>query len=1008
MKYIFLLVVALLITLPARAERYEDYVTPPDVPLTVNADAIWMPESPLPPPPPGSCPTGTPVSGGCYFGSTSGSDSNAGNTESAPLLHLPGMTGCTATCASITPASTQGFILRGGDVYNYNSSGGVVGLPWNWTWSGNSSCNIDLSSGPLALGPCIYVGVDQSWFTGSSWTRPAMNMNNPPSTNYVSSCAFDQSSVNFMSGNGQYLILDNFEWKQWCWSAAVENAKVVQISANTMVENMLFDSWTTTAGAMDQFLMIGPITCCVNQVITKNIFDGSKSTLSGKTITSGSPAITVFMATGKALGAGSEISYNAFYHVSNVYIGGAANWIHDNLGTQLWEPQDNVCPAPGCPTHGNYFEQGGSPPCGTYFYNNNFNTGNMGEGQNLYSGSGCNVWVFNNLSFLYRAVVSGGSTIVNGTDGGNCWLAENSGGSGPRTWHIFNNTLDSPCVFGQKAITLTQITQNNHLIGFSPQAMSSLMNPTISDSGNEIFQTESQANTQGYLPGNNYSTPAGGATIGAGANLNSLCSTITISAIAADCKSGYRGITYNPTTETITINTPVARPAGGAWDAGYQQFASGGTGSASAAPTGLSYGTVTRLTTSPSQTVTLTNGSTAITGLASSFTGANASDFTVSGGSCGSALPASSSCTYLVVFTPTATAGLGESATLGITFSGPTGSPQSVALTGTSGTGPAVTFSPAAIVFGNQTPTTTSANLVLTATSSGSTNLVLAASNAVTLTGTNAADFAVASTTCTNGLSIAPLSTCTITLNFTPSATGLRTAQINLSDNASGSPQVVPLSGTGATPAPAVGAFASNLTIPGSNFIPTTTVNYNGVNCTATYVSPQMMNANCTGGGALTVSNPAPPTSCSSVAANTWPNFPIGSQTGTFTVTSIFTPGIKNQDAVIGLGKASVSAYTQLGPIVRFNDTGQVDARNGGGYSAVSPLNYLPGTSYKIEFDGNVKTRIYSAYVWINGTKQAVAQNYAFRSDLSTAALLSTLAVNIDTSGSAQICNVTP
>jgi hypothetical protein len=52
-------------------------------------------------------------------------------------------------------------------------------------------------------------------------------------------------------------------------------------------------------------------------------------------------------------------------------------------------------------------------------------------------------------------------------------------------------------------------------------------------------------------------------------------------------------------------------------------------------------------------------------------------------------------------------------------------------------------------------------------------------------------------TPCTNGISVAAGATCEIKVSFTPSQTGLRTGDVNFTDNAAGSPQSVTLSGTG-------------------------------------------------------------------------------------------------------------------------------------------------------------------------------------------------------------------
>ena len=81
----------------------------------------------------------------------------------------------------------------------------------------------------------------------------------------------------------------------------------------------------------------------------------------------------------------------------------------------------------------------------------------------------------------------------------------------------------------------------------------------------------------------------------------------------------------------------------------------------------------------------------------------------------------------------------------------------------------------------------------MTLTNNGGTTLSI---TSITLTGTNPADFAQ-SNNC--GSTVAANASCTINVTFTPSASGTRTASVNIADNASGSPQLVGLTGTGAT-----------------------------------------------------------------------------------------------------------------------------------------------------------------------------------------------------------------
>jgi fibronectin type 3 domain-containing protein len=64
------------------------------------------------------------------------------------------------------------------------------------------------------------------------------------------------------------------------------------------------------------------------------------------------------------------------------------------------------------------------------------------------------------------------------------------------------------------------------------------------------------------------------------------------------------------------------------------------------------------------------------------------------------------------------------------------------------------------------------------------------------ITGANSGDFVEVADTC--GSSVAAGGNCTIGVTFTPSVAGNETAVITIADNASGSPQTVSLSGTGA------------------------------------------------------------------------------------------------------------------------------------------------------------------------------------------------------------------
>ncbi|MBS1850170.1 MAG: DUF4082 domain-containing protein [Acidobacteria bacterium] len=213
-----------------------------------------------------------------------------------------------------------------------------------------------------------------------------------------------------------------------------------------------------------------------------------------------------------------------------------------------------------------------------------------------------------------------------------------------------------------------------------------------------------------------------------------------------------------------------------------------GTGTGVAVtPTSIAFGNQNLATTSSAQVVTLRNvGTSTLTGISTSFTGSNTSDFARTT-TCGTSLAANASCTISVTFTPTAIGA--RSATLRIANSDPT-SPQQVTLTGT-GLGATASLSASSVAFGNQQVNTNSSTRSVTLTNNGNANLTI---NSTSITGTNSADF-TRTTTC--GSTLAAGSSCTFTLTFRPGASGSRSASLSITDSASGSPHTVSLTGTG-------------------------------------------------------------------------------------------------------------------------------------------------------------------------------------------------------------------
>lgn len=226
-------------------------------------------------------------------------------------------------------------------------------------------------------------------------------------------------------------------------------------------------------------------------------------------------------------------------------------------------------------------------------------------------------------------------------------------------------------------------------------------------------------------------------------------------------------------------------------------------------PATLPFGSLTTGTTSAAQIVTLSNPGTAtlsITGI--SVTGANAAQFARTT-TCGATLAAGASCSISVTFTPSAVTSYSAAVSVA---DNATGSPQSVSLTGSgiAPLAPQAVLSPATLAFGTLTTGTTSAAQTVTLSNPGTAVLSI---TGISITGANAAQFAQTSTC---GASLAAGATCVISITFTPTAVASYSAAISVANNATGSPQSVSLTGTGAVPAPAdfsIGASNSPQTV---------------------------------------------------------------------------------------------------------------------------------------------------------------------------------------------------
>jgi hypothetical protein len=222
-------------------------------------------------------------------------------------------------------------------------------------------------------------------------------------------------------------------------------------------------------------------------------------------------------------------------------------------------------------------------------------------------------------------------------------------------------------------------------------------------------------------------------------------------------------------------------------------------------PTRLPFSTQVVGTTSASQAVTLANNeSTALSITSVAFSGTNATDFAETDNCVGS-VAAGASCFIDVSFTPAAAGSRMGTLTIANNLSG---SPLTVPLTGTGiAATRIVSLSASSLTFTNQMVGLTSSAQGLTLSNTGNSALTL---TGLAFSGTNASEFAE---TDNCGGSVATGASCTINVTFSPTATGTRTAALNIMDDATSpsSPQTVALTGTGIPPAPIVSLSSTNV-----------------------------------------------------------------------------------------------------------------------------------------------------------------------------------------------------
>lgn len=241
------------------------------------------------------------------------------------------------------------------------------------------------------------------------------------------------------------------------------------------------------------------------------------------------------------------------------------------------------------------------------------------------------------------------------------------------------------------------------------------------------------------------------------------------------------------------------------WDAGAYVF--GSAPAVTLGPTSLNFGTVA-VGSSLVQTVSMQNTGTATLTYTLAFTTGTDYSFGAGFNNCigHSSIVAAGSCVMYVKFTPTTTGSRPDSI---IITSNAASSPDSVPLSGIGGGGSAVvSLSPTTLPFPSQVINTNSTPQTIHLTNVGGSTLNI--SSIAMNTGTQFSETNTCSATVVAGAS------CDIVVTFRPTTVGAKTDSVQITDDAAGSPQSAPVSGTGITaPAGSACNFSGGIKISG-------------------------------------------------------------------------------------------------------------------------------------------------------------------------------------------------
>lgn len=437
-----------------------------------------------------------------YIDYDGGDDSNAGTATGTAWQRHPYMNGFSG---SYSHSAGDQFIFKGGV-----------------TWP-NTCFVMNIVAGG-SVGNRDYYGVDDTWYTGASWTRPIFDAEDSAIT------GGSKNNFVYMSGLS-YITFENIKHTRFYWDSTCQtwpDGQMYQIQASTYItwSYCLFDDWSHGSGATQGgggYGIVGKTSADWNPgtIVEYCTFDGSttKDSLN-------------------AIYGGIETVRHSTFHdlpLGILSMGDDSNHVvHDNTIYNIVDCFDAAAHEDAL-----YFFGGGS--C----YNNKIYTV-VADGMALYlspswASNTADLVAYNNIVWDYDAFGNGSITV------------DGEGGNFTGAVRIFNNTLEGgnsatgPAIrIAPRNYTFTLVvTENNHMITSYATGILEEDYVTTHTKNNNLLQTSAEATAEGYVTGNEFAPTSGGSTIDAGTDESSYFANDILS---------------------------VSRPKGSTWDIGAYEY----------------------------------------------------------------------------------------------------------------------------------------------------------------------------------------------------------------------------------------------------------------------------------------------------------------------------------------------------------------------------------------------------------------------------------------------------